>query len=216
LVIGNKNYSSWSLRPWIFLRHNKIEFEEKWVSLFVETTEAELADYNSDYKVPVLKDGDLLVWDSLAILEYLSETYLEGKGWPSDRKARALARSISAEMHSSFFNVRNEMPMNCRKRFDGIGLSPEAKREVERIKSLWRNCRSEFGNGGDWLFGGYTIADAMYAPVALRFHGYGIALSGQEADYVACVLNQPEMKAWIEEGKRESQIIAAAEIQPSP
>jgi glutathione S-transferase len=195
------------------MRHHQMEFEEKWVSLFVETTEAELAEYNSDYKVPVLKDGDLLVWDSLAILEYVSEAHLDGKGWPRDRRARAMARSISSEMHSSFANVRNEMPMNCRKHFDGIKLSQEAKREVERIKSLWRMCRGEFAKAGDWLFGEYTIADAMYAPIALRFHGYGIPLSGPEADYVACVLSQPEMREWIDDGKLETQIIEANEIR---
>lgn len=213
LIIGNKNYSSWSLRPWIFLRHNEVEFKEKWVSLFVETTENELAVYDSDFKVPVLMDDELVVWDSLAILEYVSETYLAGKGWPSDHSARAVARSISAEMHSSFANVRNEMPMNCRVHLDSINLSQEAEHEVERIKSLWRKCRSQFGGGGEWLFGDYSIADAMYAPIALRFNGYSIPLTGPEADYVKSVLNQPGIKEWMEAGKRETQIIEANEIQ---
>lgn len=148
LVVGNKNYSSWSLRPWMFLRHHQVDFEEKYVSLFVDTTAGELAEYDSDYKVPVLKDGELVVWDSLSILEYVSEAYLENKGWPNDRNARAVARSMSSEMHSSYLNVRSELPMNCRKKFENIKLSRGAECEVGRIKWLWRKCRSEYGSNG--------------------------------------------------------------------
>ena len=212
LIIGNKNYSSWSLRPWILLRHHQIDFEEKRVPLFVDTTEEALAEYDSDYKVPVLKDGELVVWDSLSILEYVSETYLDNKGWPGDRKARSVARSISAEMHSSFVNVRNELPMNCRKRFENIQLSPGATHEIERIKGLWRRCRSEYGNDGEWLFGDYSIADAMFAPMVLRFDGYGIPLAGVESDYVTSVLNHPGIAEWVEAGKLETEIIEADEI----
>lgn len=212
LVVGNKNYSSWSLRPWIFLRHHKVDFEEKRVPLFTHTTEQELAEYNSDYKVPVLKDGDLYVWDSLAILEYLSEVYLDNRGWPEDRNARAIARSISSEMHSSYFNVRNELPMNCRKKFESIKLSQGATHEIERIKALWQQCRSEYGGSGEWLFGTYTIADAMFAPIALRFNGYGVPLSGIEAKYVQCVLNHPGIVEWVEAGKREKEVLEADEI----
>ena len=153
LVIGNKNYSSWSLRPWIFLKHHQIEFEEKRVALFTETTVGELSEYNSDLKVPVLKDDVLVVWDSLSILEYISEVYLNNGGWPADVAVRSVARSISSEMHSGFFNVRKELPMNCRKKFKNIELSQSAKREVNRIKELWRKCRSEYGDNGEWLFG---------------------------------------------------------------
>jgi glutathione S-transferase len=213
LVIGNKNYSSWSLRPWVLLRHNKIAFEEKRVSLFVDTTERELSEYDSDYKVPVLKDGDLVIWDSLSILEYISEVYLDGRGWPEDQNARAVARSICSEMHSSFYNVRNEMPMNCRKKYNAITLSLEAIREVERIKSLWRKCRSQFGSGGKWLFSEYSIADAMFAPIVLRFNGYSIPLNGLEAEYVDNVLQQPEIIDWIEAGTQEKEIIEASEIE---
>jgi len=212
LIFGNKNYSSWSLRPWVLMKHYNISFEEKRVALFTETTNDELAQYYSDFKVPVLKDDDLIVWDSLSILEYVSEKYLQGKGWPHDDKVRATARSVSAEMHSSFMNVRNEMPMNCRKKFKDIKLSAEAEREVERIKTLWRYCRREFGSDGEWLFGKYSIADAMYAPIALRFHGYNIPLEGVEADYVQSVLNQPCIIEWIEAGKNEKEIIDQDEI----
>jgi len=212
LIIGNKNYSSWSLRPWIFLKQKQIQFNEKRVALFTETTKEELSQYHSDYKVPVLQDGDMMVWDSLSILEYLSETYPDSKGWPDDPAARAFARSVSCEMHSSFMNVRAEFPMNCRKRFLNIKPSTAATREIERIRSLWRHCRSQFGQSGEWLFGEYSIADAMFAPIALRFDGYAIDLEGVEKDYVQSVLNQPAIVAWIEAGKAEPEVIEADEV----
>jgi glutathione S-transferase len=212
LVIGNKNYSSWSLRPWIFLKQNQIQFDEKRVALFTETTHQELSQYNSGFKVPVLKDGDLLVWDSLAILEYLAEKHPETNGWPRQLSARAMARSISCEMHSGFFNVRNELPMNCRKTYENISLSVDAGREVERIKELWRQCRTRFGEGGEWLFGKYSIADAMFAPIALRFKGYNIPLSGIEESYVNSVLRQPDIIEWVEAGKLEKEVIGEDEI----
>jgi len=213
LIIGNRNYSSWSLRPWIFLRHHRIGFEEKRVPLFLETTDAQLAGYDSDFKVPVLQHGELVVWDSLAILEYLSEVCLDGGGWPEGRKARAVARSVSAEMHSSFVNVRSELPMNCRRQFDGIRLSQAAEREIGRIGSLWRKCRNQYGRDGQWLFGDFSIADAMFAPVALRFSGYRIPLAGVAADYVETVLNHPGIVEWVEAGRAETEVIEADEIE---
>ncbi|OOZ37841.1 glutathione S-transferase [Solemya velesiana gill symbiont] len=212
LIIGNKNHSSWSLRPWIFMRHHEIPFHEKRVALFTETTDIELEQFNSDFKVLALKDGDLLVWDSLAILEYVSEQYLDNRGWPSDPGARAMARSISAEMHSSFLNVRSEFPMNCRKTFDNVRPSLEAEHEIERIKSLWRESREKYGEGGEWLFGSYSIADAMYAPIALRFIGYNILLEGVEKAYVESVLKQSGITEWIEAGRAEKEIIEEDEI----
>ena len=212
LIIGNKNYSSWSMRPWILMCQNEIDFNEKRVALFVDTMETELEEYDSDTKVPVLKHGNLIVWDSLSIMEYVSEQFLDSKGWPEDINARAVARSISAEMHSSFSNVRNELPMNCRKKFNNIKLSTEAKKEVERIISLWRKCRKQYSAEGEWLFGKYSIADAMFAPIALRFDGYNIALEGIEKEYVQSVLNQPCIIDWIAAGKLEKETIDADEI----
>ena len=212
LVIGNKNYSSWSLRPWVLLRHNDIPFEEKRIALFTPSTDTELAPYGSDAKVPILKHGDLIVWDSLAILEYISETWLCGAGWPEEPGARAVARSVSAEMHSSFVNVRSEFPMNCRKHFFNVKPSAAAAAEIGRIQGLWDDCRQRFGQAGPWLFGRYTIADAMFAPVVLRFHGYNIGLEGPSADYMAMVLQQPAIIEWIEAGKQETEIIAEDEI----
>lgn len=207
LIIGNKNYSSWSLRPWIFMRHFRIAFQEKRVPLFTNTTNEELSPYFSDYKVPVLMDGDFLVWDSLSILEHLSENHLNSRGWPAPARARSFARSVSAEMHSSFANVRNELPMNCRRKSSSIHLSDDAAREIERIKQLWRRCRMEFGAGGEWLFGQFSIADAMYSPIALRFAGYSIPLADDEEAYVQRVLSHPDMVEWVESGKQEKEVI---------
>ena len=195
------------------MKHYQVNFEEKRVALFTNTTADELSEYNSGLKVPILKDDELVVWDSLSILEYISEQYLENRGWPSEEKARSIARSISSEMHSSYFNVRNELPMNCRKKFENIELSQDAKLEVERIKELWRKCRSEYGNTGEWLFGEYSIADAMFAPIALRFDGYSIPLSGVEESYVKSVLSHPGIIEWMEAGKLETEVIEADEIE---
>ena len=156
-------------------------------------------------------DDELIVWDSLAILEYLSEQYLDGGGWPAEPKARAIARSISHEMHSSFANLRHEMPMNVRRSCRGVDLSPAAQHEVERVRELWCRCRSEFGNGGKWLFGNFSIADAMYAPIAFRFHSYAIALDSIENDYLQTILNTPAIHQWRVEAKRESEVISWAE-----
>lgn len=213
LIIGNKNYSSWSLRPWIFLKQMGVAFAEKRIALFTDTTDEALAPYGSDSKVPVLVDGELIIWDSLAILEYVSETYLDGQGWPLDRAARATARSMSAEMHSSFIHVRSEMPMNCRKQFNSLSLSAEAQREVERIQSLWNASRAQFADQGPWLFGDYSIADAMYAPIVMRFHGYSVSVDETVAAYMQHVIQQPALQAWIEAGRQEVEVIDEDEIE---
>jgi glutathione S-transferase len=194
------------------MKHFQLDFEEKRVPLFMETTDDELSEYNSDYKVPILIDGDLVVWDSLSILEYLSEQHLNNRGWPADAQARSVARSVSAEMHSSFSNLRNEFPMNCRKKITHVKPSAEAQHEIERIKWLWRRCRDNYGNGGEWLFGEFSIADAMFAPIALRFSGYNTPLTGIEEGYVNSVLNHPGIVEWVAAGKAETEIIEADEI----
>ncbi len=212
LVIGNKNYSSWSLRPWIFLQQSGIRFSEKIIFLSTDTTNEELSGYNSGFKVPILIDNDLQVWDSLSIMEYVSEKYLQSGGWPVDPKARAIARSMSAEMHSSFNSVRNEIPMNCRKSFDNFEISNEAESEVKRITDLWEMARTQFGGDQQWLFGKYSIADAMFAPIVLRFHGYNIALPDIAKEYVQSVLSQPGIIQWIEAGCQETAIIDDDEV----
>lgn len=195
------------------MKHFQLNFEEKRIALFTDTTAEKLSEYRSDLKVPVLQDDELVVWDSLSILEYISEQHLEHRGWPADEKARSVARSISAEMHSSYASVRNELPMNCRKKFENIALSQDAEQEVERIKALWRKCRSEYGSHGEWLFGEYSIADAMFAPIALRFDGYSIPLSGAEENYVKSVLKHPAIVEWVAAGKLETEVIEADEIE---
>jgi len=212
LVIGNKNYSSWSLRPWFLLKQAGVPFTEKWVSLFVDTTRGELAPYFSNYKVPVLMDGDLTVWDTLAILEYLAEKHPEANGWPRDPQARAVARSVSAEMHSSFAALRSAMPMNCRKHFPGFQYSENVKRDIDRVAEIWRHCREQYGDGGPWLFGEFSIADAMYAPVVLRFNGYDVKLDGVAREYVESVLGNTHIQSWIEAGKAEKEVIAQDEV----
>jgi len=212
LVIGNKNYSSWSLRPWIFMRQMGLEFREKRVALFVETMEQELAPYFSNSKVPVLLDNNFVVWDSLAIMEYLSENYLNGRGWPVDVKARAVARSVSAEMHSSFASLRSALPMNCRKKFHGFKLAPEVQRDIDRVKAIWQKCRTEYHDGGKWLFGEFSIADAMFAPVALRFTGYDVALNQLEQNYVQAFLDHADMKEWVAAGEQEKETIDRDEV----
>ena len=212
LIIGNRNYSSWSLRPWLLMKQFGLDFETRRIALFTGTTERELAPWFSDGKVPVLIDNDLVIWDSLSILEYLCEQHLDARGWPADTRARAFARSVSAEMHSSFGALRTELPMNCRKRFRDIRLSVEAGRDIARIRAIWRRCRTEFGAGGDWLFGDFSIADAMYAPVALRFFGYTVPLDGSEAAYVRTVLAHPHIIEWMKAGAAETEIIAMDEI----
>jgi len=211
LIIGNKNYSSWSLRPWLLMKHAGIPFGEKYIAMYTSTSRKELEPYHSNYKVPVLMDGDLIVWDSLAILEYIAERYPDSHGWPEAAKARAIARSIRAEMHSSFVNLRSELPMNCRRQYSDLKVSDAAKRDIERIRELWRVCRGRYGGEGVWLFDKFCIADATYAPVALRFAGYGISLSETEASYVQSILKHPYIIEWIEAGRQEHGVLAEFE-----
>ncbi|MFV2057090.1 MAG: glutathione S-transferase family protein [Thiohalomonadales bacterium] len=207
LIIGNKNYSSWSLRPWILMKQFNIEFEEERVPLFTATADDELRPYFSDCKVPVLVDSDFTVWDSLSIMEYVSEKYLHGSAWPAEIQARALARSVSAEMHSSFTQLRSECPMNCREKFPDAKLSSGVERDIERIKLLWKRCKTAYGQGGEWLFGYFSIADAMFAPVVLRFIGFGVSFNKLESDYVDTLLKSVHIQAWIEAGRVEKEVI---------
>lgn len=212
LVIGNKNYSSWSLRPWVLLKHFNIDFTEKRIPLFTEKTQQQLSHYDSDFKVPVLVDDDLVVWDSLAIVEYISEKYLDARAWPADVKTRALARSLSAEMHSSFAHIRTGMPMNCGRPVSPIRLSLQALHEVERVKFLWTKCRDQYSGQGEWLFGQYSIADAMYAPIVLRFMSYAIPLTGKAGDYMQTVLRHPAIIEWMKDAEAETEVIEKYEI----
>lgn len=213
LVIGNQNYSSWSLRPWLFLAHHDIPFHTRKVSLFTESMERDLAMHFSDNKVPVLIDGDLEVWDSLAILEYLSERFPVVRGWPQERSARAVARSVCAEMHSSFFALRGELPMNCRRRFPGFKPGPEALRDIDRVLGLWNFCRERYGATGPWLFGEFSVADCMYAPVVMRLLSYEIPLDPVATAYAQTLFESPAMQQWIKAGAEEREVIDADEAE---
>jgi glutathione S-transferase len=206
LVIGNKNYSSWSLRPWLLLRHHGIAFDEVRLPLDTMEFERDIARWSPSGRVPVLHRGDLVVWDSLAICEYANEAYLDGGGWPRDIAARALARAVSAEMHSGFMALRNALPLNCRRRAKGFVVPSEAQRDIERIARIWRECRARAG-AGEFLFGDFTIADAMYAPVVLRFRTYGVELGDIERRYAAAILALPALREWLAAAEAEGQTL---------
>ena len=216
LVIGNKNYSTWSLRPWFFLKQLGIEFKEEMVWLFEDDMEEKLEKYFSNSKVPVLVDAEnneeLTVWDTLAIIEYAADKYPEKQGWPSDLKTRAMARSVAAEMHSSFTDLRNALPMNIRKHYPNYPITNEVQKDLDRIFSLWDYCQNNRVSNGPWLFGDFSGTDAMYAPVVMRLINYDVNLSGFAAKYVDFVHNCPTMQTWIEDSKSETRIIVEDEV----
>lgn len=206
LVIGNKNYSSWSLRPWLLLRHFQVEFTEVQESLRQEGLRERFLRYSPSGRVPVLIDNGLTVWDSLAICEYVSEVYLHGTGWPDDPWQRALARSLAAEMHSGFVPLRNELPMNLRAH-RRVQLSEAARVSLRRVEEIWSDCLRRPGNTGPWLFGRFSIADCMFAPMALRFPTYGVTLEPAAQAYVDRIQAEPNVKDWIAAALQESEII---------
>jgi glutathione S-transferase len=203
LIIGNKNYSSWSLRAWLLLRAFDVNFRELQLPLDTHEFDARIGDYSPSGRVPALRDGAVRVWDSLAIAEYVNERWLAGRGWPVDAATRAHARAISAEMHAGFAALRQELPMNCRKRAHEPVLSADAVRDIARVKMIWRSARQHYGAAGSFLFGEFGIADAMYAPVVLRFISYGVALDALERSYVDAIATLPAMRAWLAEAATE-------------
>ncbi len=210
LAMGNKNYSSWSLRPWILMKHLGLDFAERIIPLDTPDFAREVADVSPTSRVPVLRHGALVIWDSLAICEYACE--LAGRGWPRQSAARAVARSACAEMHSGFGTLRSQWPMNARA--EGRRTPPDAQRstEIDRIQDLWNECRTRFGAAGPWLFGEYSVADAMFAPVVLRFRTYGPALRDAGAAYVATALADPHLRDWIAAARAEEWTIDYSEI----
>jgi len=211
LVIGNKNYSSWSLRSWFFLKFFEIPFDEEMIFLYEKGTEEMAQPYFSNGKVPVLVDSekseDFRVWDSLAIIEYANDKFLNQQGWPKDMQARAVARAISAEMHSGFFALRNSWGMDCKKHFPNHPVPTDVQQEIDRIVDIWEYCKQHYGAGGPWLFGEFSGADAMFAPIALRFSIYDVKVSGFVSEYVDTVLQNEHIQRWIEAGKQETQVI---------
>jgi glutathione S-transferase len=212
LVIGNKNYSSWSLRPWLAMKQFGLEFNEIRIPLYSSDSSSKVRQYSSSGKVPVLLDDTLTIWDSLAICEYLAETFPTLQWWPEDKAARAFARCITAEMHSGFNNLRNNMPMNCRTKCPGKGLALGVQQDIDRITHIWRESRQKFGATGSFLFGDFTIADAFFAPVVLRFITYDVQLDAVSRDYVTAVVALTAMQEWINAAKIETEIISQSEF----
>ena len=210
LVLGNKNYSSWSLRPWLLMRHLELELAERTLTLDSPEFAREVADCSPSGRVPVLHHGALTIWDSLAICEYACE--LTGRGLPTDATARAIARAVSAEMHAGFATLRERWPMNARAEKRRVPPTPSLTREIARIETIWADCRQRFGAGGPWLFGEYSMADAMYAPVVLRFRTYGEHFTPSTHSYMQTALADPHLTTWIAAARAEPWIIAAAEL----
>jgi glutathione S-transferase len=207
LVIGNRNYSSWSLRPWLVLKQAGIPFTERRIPLYIGDWREQLAKYSPSGKVPVLLHGSTRSWDSLAICEYLAERFPDKQLWPADPAARAEARSISAEMHSGFQALRQHMFMNIRRRMPTRGRAPEVAADIERITAIWNGCRRCYVNGGSFLFGRFSIADAMYAPVALRFQTYAVTVDGAAGEYMRALLALPVLQEWVAAAHAEKESI---------
>jgi glutathione S-transferase len=216
LLIGNKNYSSWSLRPWLLLTQLGIPFEEEKLSFTQRDFKARVHAHSPVGQVPVLVDADVVVWDSLAIVEYLAERFPDRGVWPADRVARARARSICAEMHAGFTAMRNAMPMNCELRLDWVPPDVGVQRDIARAVASWTDCRARFGAGGPFLFGAFSAADAYYAPVVRRFLGFAVKLPDVAAAYVATIDALPAMRAWVEAGLAEHDFFEEDEPYREP
>lgn len=212
LILGNKNYSSWSLRGWLAAKQAGITFDEIVVNLGAPDFKQQLKQHSDAAKVPVLIHGDRLIWDSLAIIEYLAELSPEAGFWPSDQGPRAHARSVAAEMHSSFGAVRGAMPMNLKKTLPGKGRGAGVDQDIQRITEIWRDCRRQFGEKGDFLFGSWTAADTMFAPVVTRFRTYEVDLDQPCRAYADAVLNTAWFKAWESEALQETWVVADDEV----
>ena len=205
LVIGNKNYSSWSLRPWLLMRHFGLQFQEVMLPLDTPEFFRRIPDYSPTGRVPALHVDEDVVWDSLAICETVNERWLDGRGWPDDLRARAAARSAACEMHSGFGALRSQLPMNCRRQPRTPHWDAAAARDAARIEAIWEDLRGRFGAGADFLCGPFGIVDAMFAPVCVRLRGYGVPVSSSSRAYMQSVFDLPAMREWQ----------AAAEAEPA-
>jgi glutathione S-transferase len=211
LVIANKNYSSWSMRPWVLLRTLGIEFDEVQLKFGSDAHRDGIARWSPTGLVPVLwLDGEP-VWDTFAIAETVAERWPERQAWPTDARARAVARSVCAEMHSGFRALRGAMPMNIRGAYPGKGMNPDVRKDIDRVVDIWTACRERFGQGGDLLFGGFSIADAYYAPVVTRFATYSVELPQVARRYADAVLALPAVREWSAAGRAEPEFVAEDE-----
>jgi glutathione S-transferase len=213
LVIGNKNYSSWSLRPWLLMRAFGIDFDEQRLPLDTPEFAERIGALSPTRRVPVLRDGDLVVVDSLAICEYVNDRWLDGRGWPDALGARALARAAAAEMHSGFAALRSQLPMNSRRRPDGYRWDARAQADIDRVQQLWRELRMRHRDEGDFLCGRFGIVDAMFAPVVIRFDGYGVPVDEVGAAYMRTLGALPAMREWREAAAREPEVIEGSELR---
>jgi glutathione S-transferase len=212
LIIGNKNYSSWSFRPWFAMKVAGIEFAETLISLEAADFKSRLMAMSDAGKVPVLLDGDTRVWESLAILEYLAEKFPAAGLWPGDRAARAHARAVASEMHAGFQALRRQLPMNVRRPVIQRQLEADAKADVARIDAIWNECRSRFGAPGPFLYGAFGAADAMYAPVVWRFRTYAVEVSATARDYMHAVTALPAWSEWRDAARREPWVLPHDEV----
>ena len=212
LIIANKAYSSWSFRPWILMRHFGIAFNEVVIPMAQENTRAEMLRFSPAGKCPALHDGDITVWDSLAIIEYLAECHPEKPLWPEPRAARAQARSLAAEMHSGFTGLRGLLPMNMRRAVKRRELPPEASADVVRIEQAFRQARKEFGQAGAFLFGDFSAADAMFAPVVNRLHVYDVVVTAATRAYMDTMMALPAWQEWQAQAQAEPWIIGKYEV----
>lgn len=213
LVIADKNYSSWSMRPWVAMTAFGIPFRETRIALGRSDTAANIARHSAAGRVPVLVDGNTRVWDSLAICEYLAEQFPDKAMWPQDTRARAVARSICCEMHSGFTGLRSAMWMNIRARFPGKGRTVEAQADIGRICEIWEDCLAEFGHR-QFLFGDFSIADAFFAPVVMRFITYGVSMAPAMQAYMNRVVAHPAVARWIEEAMTETTRLPKYDVYP--
>jgi glutathione S-transferase len=207
LYIGNRNYSSWSLRGWLLVRLSGLEFQEQMIPLYTPDTKAQVRAVSPSGFVPCLHHGKVMTWDSLAIAEYLHEQFPQAGIWPRDAVQRAHARSISAEMHSGFADLRRAMPMDIHASRRPAAPAPAVQANLQRIEEIWTDCRSRFGAGGDFLFGAWSGADCMYAPVVMRFRSYGVQLNAAVQKYVAAVSAQKDVAEWIAAARSDEWVI---------
>jgi glutathione S-transferase len=212
LIIGNKNYSSWSLRPWIAMKVAGIAFEEEVISLDAGDFKARVGEISGTGKVPALADGEVRIWESLAILEYLAEKFPAARLWPADPGARAHARAVAAEMHAGFLPLRRHLPMNMWRPVKRRELTPEVVANVRRIDAMWTDCRMRFGADGAFLFGRFGAADAMYAPVVSRFHTYGVEVGPIARAYMDAVMSLPAWVQWRAAALAEPWVLAEDEV----
>jgi glutathione S-transferase len=212
LVIGNKNYSSWSMRPWVLLRQAQIPFEEVQLKFGDDGKPRDVGRYSPTRKVPALiLDGGETVWDSLAICEAVAELWPQKTLWPDAAPARRAARAVCAEMHSGFQALRTHLSMNIRSRHPGRGITPDSQNDIDRIVEIWSSCRQQFGSGGELLFGKFSIADAFYAPVVTRFVTYAVVLPDAAQAYCRTVLGLPAVREWVDAACRETEFVPADE-----